>query len=418
MNNKPKILYFSDCHYFSGSERPLIKFFESDELNYSFELVFSYRYSDTYETQLLQRVQPTFKVYPLSLSDKFYPRRDKRFNHLPLVFTQLSRLFSLSFALPLFYIYDFIKLRNLIKSIRPNILHINNGGYPGSRSARIAALVAAGIGNIKVVMVVNNQPVGYTNWPRRFGYVLDRMVARVTSLFISGSIQVTDKLNFLLKLDPNQGRTIANCSALEQISESAESVKHRLLDGGAPTPYVFLAVGVLEERKGHHLIVEAAAELIRANPSMRGQFVVWIEGIGSQLNFLESLIIELEMGGTVQLLGSEKNIASIINAADCFVHPSLYDEDFPQVTVEAMSIGKPIIANKIAGLSQQVDNNVTGILVEQFDSRAWAKAMDFAVSNPDRLSEWGLNGIRKYRSSFTAKIIVNRYLEIYRYLLD
>ena len=87
---------------------------------------------------------------------------------------------------PLF-IYEVIVLRRLFQKIKPDILHLNNGGYPAALSVRAAAIAGKLASVPKIVMVVNNLAVDYNSVSRFIDYPVDRLVANSVHLFITGS---------------------------------------------------------------------------------------------------------------------------------------------------------------------------------------------------------------------------------------
>ena len=82
----------------------------------------------------------------------------------------------------------------------PDVLHINNGGYPAALSARAAAIAGRLAGVDKIIMVVNNMAVDYHRLSRRFDYPFDRLVVRSVDRFITGSEAASRRLSAVLWL--------------------------------------------------------------------------------------------------------------------------------------------------------------------------------------------------------------------------
>lgn len=82
--------------------------------------------------------------------------------------------------------------------MKPDILHINNGGYPAAQSA-LAAAIAGNISGVpKVVMVINNMAMDYKHYSRWIDYPLDRIFVACVNVFITGSSQAAQKLKSVL----------------------------------------------------------------------------------------------------------------------------------------------------------------------------------------------------------------------------
>lgn len=78
--------------------------------------------------------------------------------------------------------------------------------------------------------------------------------------------------------------------------------------------------------------------------------VLVIEGEGPELVHLRTLARRLGVGDQVRFVGTERNVFDLLNASDVVVLPSIWSEDFPNVTLEAMALGKPVIASRLAGI--------------------------------------------------------------------
>ena len=116
---------------------------------------------------------------------------------------------------------------------------------------------------------------------------------------------------------------------------------------------------------------------------------------------------------TIRFVPSEARISDFLAAIDILALPSLGNEDFPNVVIEAMSYGKAVIASRVAGTPEQVDDRQTGLLVEPGDVSELAKALTFCLENRALVDAWGAMGQKKYESLFKADIAVESYLNLY-----
>lgn len=139
-----------------------------------------------------------------------------------------------------------------------------------------------------------------------------------------------------------------------------------------------LAVGTLEEKKGHKYLVEACSKLIEDGNKIECRIV----GDGPERSSLEGLISHLDLAGAVTLVGSLSSdaVAAELGWADIFVMPSIIAsngmmEGIPVALMEAMASGAPVIASNISGIPELVADGVSGILVNQKDPEAIAVAV-------------------------------------------
>jgi glycosyltransferase involved in cell wall biosynthesis len=118
----------------------------------------------------------------------------------------------------------------------------------------------------------------------------------------------------------------------------------------------------------------------------------------------------------VQLAGFCSDAISLMNAADVFVLPSLA-EPFGLVLIEAMSLGKPVIATNAGGPREIVEDGVTGLLVPPGDPVVLGGAISrLLLDEPARL-DMGRRGLERFRQKFTLERMTGAILEIYRMAL-
>jgi glycosyltransferase involved in cell wall biosynthesis len=122
--------------------------------------------------------------------------------------------------------------------------------------------------------------------------------------------------------------------------------------------------------------------------------------------------------GFFEYLGMVDNVFEVMKPVDCMVLPS-YKEGLPRVLMEACSMGKPIITVDSIGCKDVVEDGVTGYMVKVKDVNSLAEAMIKFIELPfeDKVL-MGLNGRRKMEQEFDQTIVVNKYLEVAKQLLD
>jgi glycosyltransferase involved in cell wall biosynthesis len=96
--------------------------------------------------------------------------------------------------------------------------------------------------------------------------------------------------------------------------------------------------------------------------------------------------------------------------------PSMWDEPCPTVALEAMAFGRPLLASRVGGLTEIVEEGVNGMLVPPGDARALSEATVTLLSDPDRLGAMGAAARRRV-DDFSAARIVPRIIEVYTQLV-
>ena len=128
----------------------------------------------------------------------------------------------------------------------------------------------------------------------------------------------------------------------------------------------------------------------------------------------EMLAQELvDFGDRVSFRGSVSynDIAKLYNEIDIVIIPSIWQEPFSRVAIEAMAAGKPIIASNVGGLKDLVKKDF-GILIDLGDNAGWGEAMDFLISKPIKRKLMGVNALKEAKK-YDINIIAERMNEIY-----
>ncbi len=156
------------------------------------------------------------------------------------------------------------------------------------------------------------------------------------------------------------------------------------------------SVGVLEERKGHGYLLEAAGKLKRQGSSV----TIRIAGDGLLRQSLQRDAIRLGLQDDIQFCGFVSDTAAFLADVDVFVMPSLF-EGLGVAALEAMAAGRPVIATRVGGLAESIVDGVTGILVAPRDAEALAVAIAKLVAQPELAAEMGQHGRARVLEHFT-----------------
>jgi len=153
-----------------------------------------------------------------------------------------------------------------------------------------------------------------------------------------------------------------------------------------------LQAGRLIEKKGLKTTLRAFAKFGKEFPAAR----LTIAGEGPQLKELQALARELQIDGVVDFAGfvSQEKLRELFNEAHIFLHPSETGRDgnqegVPNSMLEAMASGLPVFATWHGGIPEAVENNISGILVNERDHRALADGLIETAKSPARLRAMG-----------------------------
>jgi glycosyltransferase involved in cell wall biosynthesis len=196
---------------------------------------------------------------------------------------------------------------------------------------------------------------------------------------------------------------IPNAVPQPKIATAASSVRSQL--GIGQKDFMAVLVAILRPEKRVDVFIRAVQRAQRADPRIRGVVV----GPGSEFTRLKALARE---DGTVQLLGERRDGADIVNAGDvCCLSSNA--EGLPMALLEAMALGKPIVATDVGGVSDAVEHERTGLLVPIDDVEAFADALVRLSSNHLQCEQFGRLAKERHLALFSVEKMLARYEEAF-----
>lgn len=168
-----------------------------------------------------------------------------------------------------------------------------------------------------------------------------------------------------------------------------------------PGKKVVLGAGRLSGQKGFDVLIEAAA-LVRAE---REDVAFCIAGKGRLRSELEAQVRERGLGDTVFFLGFQENLRPYLKGCDLFVLSSRF-EGMPNVVMEAMAVGKAVVATDVNGVGELMVDGKTGVIVPPEDPGTLARAILSVIDDEERLASFGRQGLIRVREHFTMKRMI------------
>lgn len=175
----------------------------------------------------------------------------------------------------------------------------------------------------------------------------------------------------------------------------ADPAAFRLRHGLPPDLPLVGIVACLAGWKGHETFLEACAEFL--GHVVAGAVVVGDDpdGSGIRLAALREKARRLGLGQKVWCIGHEPDVASAMAACTVVVHASTRPEPFGRVLLEALSLGKPLVATDAGGPREVVEPEVDGVLVPPGDAPALARAVTRLMKDPELQQRLGRAGRAK-----------------------
>ena len=298
---------------------------------------------------------------------------------------------------------NYRQLKRQLAGVDYDAVLFNNGGYPGALTSYMVATIAKKKGVGKLVMIVRNYP------PYHFTKSLVmRIVRRVCNRTLDRIVTVSDSLNRAMAefsgVDQGLLKTIHNGVSLDNKTVGSPPVTF------GPGHSVGI-VGTLQPRKGHRVLFEAWATVHARLPQAK-LYVVGSANSGDKeglVQYAESLGITDAMVW-VDFTG---NIGAVYEALDVVVTPSLEFESFGRTLIEAMAFSKPVVASRVGGMVELIDDGVDGFLVDKNDAPALADRICRLLESESDRRALGKAGQAKYLKSFTADAMALKYNELF-----
>jgi len=226
-----------------------------------------------------------------------------------------------------------------------------------------------------------------------------------------------------LAVERSRIRVIPNAldvPAIDRLATPGDAARVRREAGVNSNELVLLSVGRLEHNKGFHVLAAALGALRDHAPTIaQGNWRWVIVGEGPYRRSLESAIGKAGISKHTHLSGraSEKDLHGWYEAADLFVHQSLY-EGSSLVTLEAMAHRRPVVATTAGGLPDKVRPGLNGWLMPPGDASALAAAISGAIAQVNRFSQMGNASRAIVEEEFSWSAAGAALLRLYDELLD
>jgi len=263
--------------------------------------------------------------------------------------------------------WDLMRLRSYLCRMKPQIVHTFL--LTGSLYGRAAAMLAR-------VPVVIGTEVNMYERKRRHHAWSERVLMAGTDRVVASAEAVREFYIRQVHADPAKVEVIYNAVDWSQLDVTMTRAEMRASLGVAADAPVAGIIARLTEQKGHRYLFAALAE----EPAL-ARLQLLVVGDGELKDELRRHGQSLGLSPRVHFLGARRDLGNLLAAIDVFVMPSLW-EGLPLSLVLAMGAGVPVVATRIAGIPEVVQDGTSGLLVPPADAPALATALARVVSDP------------------------------------
>lgn len=254
----------------------------------------------------------------------------------------------------------------------------------------------------------------YDRYASMFGSRTDRLLQDAANRLADHTFAISDAVRLTLQsaegVAPERITVVPNGIDLARIEHQAgvRSGTVRRATG----QMTISSVGSLERRKGHEFLIRALAQLdFRPKPRLI------LVGDGALRAELMTLAAALGIRDRVDFLGYQANPYPWLARSDLYVQPSL-EEGFGISVLEAMALGRPVVASNVGGLPEVVKDEQTGLLVAARQPHALGEALTRLLHDAELRDRLGAAGRAQVRARFDVRLTAARYGDTYRQLLS
>lgn len=185
------------------------------------------------------------------------------------------------------------------------------------------------------------------------------------------------------------------------------------LAAGATRGPVVGSVAMFRGSKGHDHLLDAFARVHARRPDAR----LLLVGDGGRREWAEGLARERGLHGAVTFTGFRTDVPALLSVMDCFVLASTRTEGVPQSLLQAAAAGVPLVASRIGGIPEVVEDVVTGLLVPPADPAALAAAIEATLADPAAAAARARAARKRCEERFSHTVAIGRLLALYDELL-
>lgn len=235
---------------------------------------------------------------------------------------------------------------------------------------------------------------------------VERRLDRYTDWYIAGSQAMVRCGTSQRIFSPEKVVLISNGIDLLRYGDPApaDHQSSRSTDGEVTVGFL----GRLEAQKGAIYLIRAAAHVRRRNPRIR----FLIAGSGRLQPQLEGLASELDVSSSVEFLGWRNDTVGFMRQIDILAMPSLW-EAFGLSAAEAMALERPVVASRVDGLPEVIEEGRTGLLVPPADADALAAAILQLAADPRLRHQMGVEGRKRVWERFSLDRMIARHEQFY-----
>ena len=326
---------------------------------------------------------------------------------------------------------DFLTLRELVKIFKdenPKVVHLNS-----SKMGMLGALAVFQINfkrKISNFIFRNKEQIIKTvftahgwafNEDRPFWQksILKFLHKRTISL-CDKTIAVADVIRNQIVNEKNKDKIITIYNGIENIKYKTKKLSKEEIGQKAnkiftPKTKWLGTISELHKNKGLEYAIEAFSNLRETTAGKNCKF--FIIGEGEERKTLENKIVNLKLENEIFLLGHIQGASMMLKAFDIFILSSI-TEALPYVLLEAGQASLPIIASRVGGIPEIIDDEINGLLSRSKDSKEISSIIEYLLNNKEIAKKFGVSIKEKILKNFSIKECLEKTARLYGEIIE
>ena len=294
-----------------------------------------------------------------------------------------------------------LKLRRLIRCFKPDIVHTRNWGT-------IDGIIAAKLAGVKYI-IHGEHGREYTDLQ---GSNFKRNLARcMLAIFVNYFVAVSDEIKYWLVnkvgISENKIITIINGVDTKKFYLPIDKRQAKKDLGIDPDTFIIGTVGRLDKVKNYKMLLDA----VLLQKARESSFKVLFIGDGPERSGLGELV-KINQLLNVEFCGQKENVQDYLQTFDLFVLTSLA-EGISNTILEAMAGGVPVLATRVGGNSEIVEDGITGSLIPSENHVLLSKKIGEYMKDRDLCEKQGMAGRLLCEKRYSLDVMVAKYDKLY-----
>jgi L-malate glycosyltransferase len=296
---------------------------------------------------------------------------------------------------------QFLRLAAFIRREKFDVVHSHD------LWANLVAVPAARLGGAPVI-ISSQRDLAHLAWYTPSRTKVIRRIHRMATRVIANSSAVAEMLVNEFKIPAERVRVMRNGVDLSRFRRRS-GPRVTPLDQLEPDAKILLTVANMHSSvKGHYELIEAAQHICSIFPAAK--FV--LAGDGVERSRIEEAVRAAGVEKNFIFLGQRADIPELLASADFFVLPSRA-EGLPNAALEAMASGLPVVATRVGGIPEIIEDDVSGLLVPPQNSAALAQALTGVLSDVELAAKLAEASRQRACSEFSFERAIAQLEEIY-----